>query len=157
VGKGAANKFDDVVLVQHFLRNIYRYGDLTPPESKPLSVDGICGKHTRLWILSFQKLCRKIGLSVALDGQISPARGIFSKAGTVYTILHLNASYMARYPDLFKELVTNPRALTNLTMLHVPLIKLDVPSLDGEPLVEEPATPGKLPEVNLKIIPPRVP
>jgi hypothetical protein len=109
VGKFAANKSDDVMLVQFMLQQVGKAPNPPlPPPSKPLVADGI---HTSLldeWILWYQKGVVKTGRQITLDGRIDRARGELHE--TSFTIMHLNASYRKRYRKSHDALENDPAA-----------------------------------------------
>lgn len=65
VGAGRANRRDDVMLVQFFLKAISHRQDTKsgesykPPGEPELAVDGVCGSHTIAYIRHFQRVLRR--------------------------------------------------------------------------------------------------
>jgi hypothetical protein len=113
VGVRAPNRRDDVLLVQYFLLEIYKNPAAhTPPLIRPkgnLVVDGKFGPITRNWILKFQLDVRDRGKSVYPDSRVDRARGAESSiTHTVYTIIHMNASFKKLRPDDFEHLEAAP-------------------------------------------------
>lgn len=106
VGRGAPNRRDDTMLVQHLLREVYSRPaafapPLVPPSGPPITVDGVAGPQTFEWILHFQKELKARGRNIATDGRIDRARGAVGLlSGTVYTILFLNSAFLKARPDV---------------------------------------------------------
>ena len=106
VGPGAPNRRDDVLLVQHLLRQIYsRPVSFAPPlvplAGPPLVVDGMAGPVTFQWIVHFQKEGKARGNNIATDGRVDRARGfVGSLSGTQYTILFMNNAFRTARPDV---------------------------------------------------------
>jgi len=106
VGPGCPNMNDDVSFVQLLLMLLYSDPSLTPPDSRQLSLDGICGPITCAYILGFQKEAVRKGYPLRTDGRIDPATSGRLKGSishTFYTILSLNASVYKRFPELYGE------------------------------------------------------
>lgn len=103
VGPGAPNLRPDVLLVQYFLREIFKKTTTVGPfPGGEVSVDGNPGPQTFSAIVHFQKELRKQGTPVAVDGRVDPVldeRVAGSISGTHYTILFLNLGYKDRRPQ----------------------------------------------------------
>jgi hypothetical protein len=107
VGPGAANKREDVLLVQHLLRLAWQtvpasQGFRPPGEKEPLKADGIHGPTTQRFIKFFQEEAKRRGAAVAQDGRIDPAITGASRSSlsqTMYTILALNSARNSRAPQ----------------------------------------------------------
>lgn len=118
VGANSPNKRDDVMLVQWMLHRVYSdHPLLSPPESAPLKIDGWIGRQTIRWITAFQQDMRRAGRTCAVDGRVDSARkaaGQVSKAP--YTILWLNAVFLAANPGVFGDPARDPDAPLELLM-----------------------------------------
>jgi hypothetical protein len=122
VGPGAPNQRTDVLLVQFFLRELFKQPDLLP--DKPpgdLAVDGIFGPVTAQWINRYQKQLLRKGFSVQADGRVDPAQGelAFSKGSIShkrYTIWHMNQSYRKRHQQSHNHLERAPGVPAELAM-----------------------------------------
>jgi hypothetical protein len=101
VGVASANRRDDVLLVQFFLRVIS--DDPTKPQYKlpglPFQIDGSCGRQTIDYIRNYQQTNSDLNPNSPLvrDGVVDPPRGGHghgSISHRLYTIFALNNSYM---------------------------------------------------------------
>lgn len=119
VGPGLANSKGDVQLVQFFLREIYSHSSVASEKPQGnMVVDGLFGPITAHWIVEFQKLVRKKGGDVHIDGRVDPAignrRAYSSISNTQYTIEHLNMTYrrrfMTRHDYLERSVLPGPLA-----------------------------------------------
>jgi hypothetical protein len=108
VGRGQANRRDDVLLVQFFLRALAGVkaagiGDTYQvPGAMPLFVDGICGAQTMATISRFQNVLKaQTKDNSLLDGVVHPAGSSMFGAWTaaVMTILRLNMEYRFTFGD----------------------------------------------------------
>jgi hypothetical protein len=101
VGKGGANQYDDVLLVQYMLSGIGRVPPHPlPPPTTPLSVDGTPSPLLNEWILWFQKSCKAKAQNVMVDGRIDPSRsanGSFYPPSHGHTMGLLNITYRRRF------------------------------------------------------------
>jgi hypothetical protein len=99
IGKGAMLVGDDVMLVQYFLKSIYR-SDPGLPFRPPgeMKVDGICGDTTLKWIRAYQEDC---GLWV--DSRVDRANPgtFYSWRGTEYAITNMNGRMMDIMPYIY--------------------------------------------------------
>jgi hypothetical protein len=100
VGAGCPNLRDDVALVQFFLRAVMEDSkEYQIPAGAPLSIDGICGPQTILYIKSWQQQESKLREGFAIptqDGVISPMMnrsGLGSLSHLRYSIVSLNMGY----------------------------------------------------------------
>lgn len=100
VGPGCPNQRDDVALVQFFVRaDMEDSKDYQIPAGPPLSIDGICGPRTILYIKSWLQQESKIASNMMIpvqDGVISPVTnrsGIGSLSHVRYSIVSLNVIY----------------------------------------------------------------
>jgi hypothetical protein len=106
VGPGAVNRRSDVLLVQYFLREIFKlHSDFIAsrfPDGQ-LRVDGAAGTQTFAAIRHFQMVvARRLGMLVAQDGRVDPPVGqkaAGSLSQTIYTILRMNAGFKAVRPQ----------------------------------------------------------
>jgi hypothetical protein len=89
VGHNAPNRWDDVVLVQYLLLNIYASGRYPSPGGK-MTTDGICGPRTRAWIKAFQAEMIKQGWCMKADGRVDTAPARAEDHNVTYTIVMLN-------------------------------------------------------------------
>jgi hypothetical protein len=118
VGIGGANRRDDVLLVQFFLKvamldspNSKPY---IPPGEQPISIDGSCGPQTCRYIKFYQEEGnrRNPGVKTTTEGRIDPVAGgslTSSISHTFYTILALNVSYKDRRgKDLHEDISKDP-------------------------------------------------
>jgi hypothetical protein len=110
VGQGRANKRDDVMLVQFFLKALSKRtemdtGESYQPRGQPeIQVDGVCGATTIAFIRHFQGVTdrmAKIGpLRPWQDGAVDavPQGVMFGNIhGGVYTMISLNITYSSLY------------------------------------------------------------
>jgi hypothetical protein len=105
----AANRRDDVMLVQFLLKKIWQdHADrsiavLGPaPEPGQIAVDGYYGPITARWISRFQMALSNQGYGVTLDGRVDRAHGMVgSISHTTYTIVHLNSAFRDVDPEAF--------------------------------------------------------
>ena len=99
VGPGATNRRDDVLLVQYFIREIFR--GLPSFKSDPfqggtLAVDGVAGKQTFAAILHVQMVQKKLGANIPIDGRIDPPTNeqlLSTVMHNQYTIIYLNKGF----------------------------------------------------------------
>jgi hypothetical protein len=106
VGIGGANKREDVLLVQFFLRvamdetkGLGREDRFLPPGENPISIDGRFGKQTAAYIKFFQEESSdRIGLPSRGDSRVEPFAGIFRgvNTGKLMTIVALNFDHLER-------------------------------------------------------------
>jgi hypothetical protein len=110
VGRGAANRRDDVLLVQYMLRENFKLLNTfkrDPFPGGPVEVDGSAGPQTLAAILHFQKTLKKGGSSIATDGRVDPPVNegtVGSISNTQYTILFLNLGFKDARPQDFPRL-----------------------------------------------------
>lgn len=102
VGPGAANRRDDVLLVQYLLQEAFK-GPSFQKEPGSVSVDGRPGPQTFAAILHFQKVTKKLGKgqSITTDGRVDPPVGeqtLGSISKTKYTIIFMNQAYKSARP-----------------------------------------------------------
>lgn len=118
VGNNAPNKRDDVLLVQWMLKHVYAdHPLLSPPEAKPLKVDGWIGPQTIKWIKAFQADMRRAGRQCALDGRVDSARKAFGAVSKLpYTILWLNSVFLAANPVVYADPASDAQAPVELLM-----------------------------------------
>lgn len=120
VGIGAANKREDVLLVQFFLRiameerKIFGREDrFLPPGEKPISIDGRFGRQTAAYIKFFQDETSKLsGFPGRGDSRVDPFAGVFRgvNTGKLLTIVALNFDHLERRGTGFhSSLVFDPR------------------------------------------------
>ncbi|MBI2480783.1 MAG: hypothetical protein HYV60_19795 [Planctomycetia bacterium] len=103
VGPGCANRRDDVVLVQFFLREAYKANPLAFPGGPLVDINGKPDTATFTAIRCFQKAWGAIGTQ---DGQVDPATGkaIASISKTQYTIVNLNLTFRGVRPQDYPKL-----------------------------------------------------
>jgi hypothetical protein len=112
VGRGAANRREDVLLVQFFLNTLWGKRDRTGVfgGSGPApAIDGACGPSTISAIEQFQKWYE--GTSGFIDGRVDPVppgQRVGPHHHQVFTILGLNVNYAfsfgkERHFTLFKD------------------------------------------------------
>src|SRR5262249_18275185 len=94
VGLCRGNLRGDVLMVQYFLRKVFRHpmGVVGSFGLQELVVDGICGPITRSYINAFQTAMLKLGKTLKADGNIDSAPADGPKFET-YTIWHLERAY----------------------------------------------------------------
>jgi hypothetical protein len=106
VGARGANRRDDVMLVQFFLKSVARTNDsitkesYTPPGQAVLQVDGIYGPRTAAYINHFEAVLSRASQGAAMqlwqDGVVDPKPpgiNVGPVHGRVYAIIRLNTSY----------------------------------------------------------------
>lgn len=111
VGPAAANRWDDVMLVQYLLKRIYgspaRFQPpLHPPAPDGIKIDGRFGRTTAKWIRHFQQeVADRGGVPIRIDGRVdkSDNGGVSSISQTVYTIIALNKGLQLVDPDSFNN------------------------------------------------------
>jgi hypothetical protein len=118
VGRGGANRKDDVLLVQLLLRVQMEGGGseppYCPPGRRPLAIDGICGDDTLAYIRYFQDEAKRRfpGIAPPPDGKVDPMRAgaIFSGiTHKLYMIVSLNIGYRERRGgDLYLDIGKDP-------------------------------------------------
>jgi hypothetical protein len=123
VGQGRANKRDDVLLVQFFLKALSSRADTEsgesyqPPGQLQIQVDGICGANTVAFIRHFQGVVDRAApkapqLRPWQDGivDVVPQGGMFGAVhGGVYTMISLNIAYSSLYgKDAHAKLFGDP-------------------------------------------------
>lgn len=105
VGQGCANRREDVLLVQLFLRVAMenRNGrSFNPPGESPIKIDGVFGKQTKNYIKFFEEELNRQspGAGVNKDGRIDPmspsSGGLGSTAGITFKIARLNFEHLTR-------------------------------------------------------------
>jgi hypothetical protein len=100
VGVASANRRDDVLLVQFFLR-VVSENPATPEyklDGPPLQIDGSCGQQTIDYIRNYQQENSDLNPDSPLvrDGVVDPPRGSHATGSIshrLFTILALNISY----------------------------------------------------------------
>ena len=99
VGKGGANKTDDILLIQFFLTEIAKVPPHPlPPPTTPLPVNGSPAAPLVEWIQWFQNSVKKAGKIIVADGRVDRASGQGgSYYVTDYTMVHINVSYRRRF------------------------------------------------------------
>jgi hypothetical protein len=122
VGQGRANKRDDVLLIQFFLKALSSRADTEsgesyqPPGQTQIQVDGICGANTVAFIRHFQGVVDRASKAPQLrpwqDGVVDvvPEGGMFGAVhGSVYTMISLNIAYSSLYgKDAHAKLFGDP-------------------------------------------------
>ena len=125
VGKNCPNYREDVLLVQFFLKRIYKSSMMQSQTPKgEMKVDGKCGPVTCNWILKFQIDMMNFGLKCYPDGVVNKAgnsksNNVSSLSKTQYTIRMLNNGLRDLEPGLYKTLAVNPEVPAELRMLFV--------------------------------------
>jgi hypothetical protein len=126
VGARAANKFDDVLLVQYFLKNIWAnpaafQPPLPDPPTTDLELSGLFDPETELWIQAYQDNKNSQGEAIVTDARVDMAvpGGITPVNHVLYTIFFLNCDFQVARPDLpFDNIAQNdpncPPELQNL-------------------------------------------
>ncbi len=105
VGPGAPNGRNDVLLVQYFLREIFKGVPEFQSDPFPggeLTVDGIPSPKTFAAIRHFQKVSREKFGQGAQDGRVDPPVGekvIGSISHAQYTILFMNIAFKKARPQ----------------------------------------------------------
>ena len=115
VGPGAANRRDDVMLVQYLLKRIYDHPErFDPPIHRPsgqdMTINGHFGRTTATWITHFQReVSSRGGAPIRADGRVdkSDSGGVSSISRTVYTIVLLNKGFQLVDPIAFNDPVTD--------------------------------------------------
>jgi hypothetical protein len=110
VGASRANRRDDVMLVQFFLKSLSRTIDsetkesYTPSGQAMLQVDGIYGPRTAAYVKHFEAVLSRASQGAAMqlwqDGVIDskpPGTNVGPIHGRVYAIIRLNTSYAASF------------------------------------------------------------
>jgi hypothetical protein len=108
VGPGAANRRDDVLLVQYFLGSIYANSTLFQPPRQPpdgdwIKVDGSAGTQTFQWIKYFQTETKRIGFTIWPDGRIDACPKPNAQTPihhARYTISIMNGAFATARPDV---------------------------------------------------------
>jgi hypothetical protein len=100
VGQGRANRREDVLLVQFFLRAMWAQenepGDkqtIGVPGKPPLAVDGVVGPDTIAAIQRFQSLYHGGKLSDGAVDVVPPGQSVGPLRGLPYTMIGLNTMY----------------------------------------------------------------
>ena len=117
VGTGGANRRDDVLLVQLFLRVQMEDGGSEapsrPPDRRPLAIDGICGNDTLAYIRYYQEEAKRRfpGDAQPPDGRVDPMRSgsIFASiTQKKYMIAVLNIGYRENRGDRYLDIGSDP-------------------------------------------------
>ena len=117
VGLGGANRHDDVLLVQLFLRVQMEAGGseapYCPPGRRPLAVDGSCGDDTLAYIRYYQEEAARRFPAEAQppDGRVDPMRSgsiLASVTHKKYMIAALNIGYREKRGDLYLDIGRDP-------------------------------------------------
>jgi hypothetical protein len=122
VGQGRANKRDDVMLVQFFLKALSLRADTEsgesyqPPGQRQIQIDGSCGATTVAFIRHFQGVVDRASKAAQLrpwqDGVVDvvPQGAMFGAIhGGVYTMISLNIAYSSLYgKDAHAKLFSDP-------------------------------------------------
>ena len=116
VGQGRANKRDDVMLVQFFLKAASKRietvtGESYQPRGQPeIQVDGVCGATTIAFIRHFQGITDRLAQNAQLrpwqDGAVDavPQGVMFGNIhGGVYTMISLNITYSSLYGKTHRQ------------------------------------------------------
>ncbi|MBI1894993.1 MAG: hypothetical protein HYS04_00445 [Acidobacteria bacterium] len=125
VGAGGSNKYFDVLLVQYFLKKVYKALKTVRPPAGDIPTNGICDRVTKAWIWQYQKDLKRIHVQggVFVDGLIDRARApISSISKTTYTIIHLNRSMKGHYPQYFDLQQLDPDIPHELRLLMLQLL-----------------------------------
>jgi hypothetical protein len=122
VGQGRANRRDDVLLVQFFLKALSKRSEVEsgesyqPPGQHEIQVDGVCGPTTIAFIRHFQGVVDRAAKTPAFmpwqDGVVDPVPpgGTFGVVhGRVYTMISLNTAYSSLYgKDAHSRIFSDP-------------------------------------------------
>ena len=110
VGPGASNRWDDVMLVQHFLNTVMARFDLRDAKGNRITTylkrDGLFGRHTAEAILGYQNNAKAVrGLVITADGRVDRANqtGWTTHTRDQYTIVHLNRDHRDIYGKMADE------------------------------------------------------
>ena len=110
VGESGANKREDVLLVQFFLKAIMQdaMGKIgyRPPNERPVTVDGNCGPQTIRYIKYYQEENSKRNIATVAPLKVDGRVDVYG-SGSVqeYTITALNSTYRARVePGMYLDL-----------------------------------------------------
>jgi hypothetical protein len=110
VGPGRANRWDDVMLVQHALNAVMASYDLIGAKGNVISAylkrDGHFGPLTAEAIVGYQKHVRDVRKrQITADGVVSKAShsGWTGKTQTQFTIVHLNRDHRNLHGRMMKE------------------------------------------------------
>jgi len=97
----APNVWDDVLLVQFFLKKIYEHPEspYVSPEAGSMKVDGLCGPKTKAWIRHFQTAGKFNNRKGWVDGRIdrSQGSGVATIQKAIYWISFLNNDFAVLY------------------------------------------------------------
>lgn len=98
--QGSNSKFDDIILVQFFLKLTGKLAVKPDARAKMLATPqtGLIDATTIENIKFFQQSLKDAGRPVTVDGRISSAKGYFFGA-TPFTIVHLNAIVRAGFRE----------------------------------------------------------
>lgn len=122
VGQGRANRRDDVLLVQFFLKALSKRSEVEsgesyqPPGQREIQVDGVCGTTTITFIRHFQGVINRAAKESVFrpwqDGVVDPVPpgGMFGTVhGGVYTMISLNTAYSSLYgKDAHSRIFSDP-------------------------------------------------
>jgi hypothetical protein len=122
VGQGRANRRDDVLLVQFFLKALSKRSEVEsgesyqPPGQREIQVDGVYGPATTAFIRHFQGVIDRAATGPAFrpwqDGIVDPVPpgGTFGAVhGGVYTMISLNLAYSSLYgKDAHSRIFSDP-------------------------------------------------
>src|SRR5262245_28923546 len=104
VGRGAQNLRSDVLLVQYFLREIFKANPTKRPPGEVLP-SGFADETLYRWILHYQTETRKSGRLISTDGRVDHANAIRgSISGMQYTIIYMNVHMRQTRANDFEKL-----------------------------------------------------
>ena len=113
VGRGSANRRDDVLLVQFFLNALWGKSPdkktIIGDSCKPLAIDGVCGRITITAIETFQKwYWQQPSFTDGRVDTLPPGRQLGPLHNLPYTIIGLNVNFgfafsVDRHSRLSKE------------------------------------------------------
>ena len=103
VGPGGPNNREDVLLVQYFLREIFKGFPAFRRNPFPgvVAVDGFASTQTFAAIRHFQNVAKREGKNIATDGVVDAQvgeKGHGSISGTQYTVVYMNQTFRESRP-----------------------------------------------------------
>lgn len=108
VGKGRANRPDDVQLIQHAFNRIMSSIAFSDRQGRPINTylkrDGLFGTKTETAIWAFQQYLNGKHRYVTVDGAVDPSDPTgYTRKDTIYTMVYFNRVHLECYGAMMDE------------------------------------------------------